>query len=106
MPPTIRNSRVTVANAPASARLTSKLRRISVRTKVMIVKSNASSVQAAEVVRNVFHSCRETSLYQGITGILAGNREPEPGTGQEIRILDPRSRQTFFPVIPSERLLW
>ena len=56
MPPIIRNNSVTVASAPASARLTSKLRRMSVRTKVMMVKSKASSVQAANVVRKVFHS--------------------------------------------------
>src|SRR6185503_2083398 len=70
MPPIIRKNSVTVASAPASARLISKLRRMSVRTKVMIVKSKASSVQAANVVRNVFHSWRETSLYQGIGVIL------------------------------------
>ena len=65
MPPTMRKSSVTVASAPASARLTSKLRWMSMRTKVMIVKSKASSVHAANVVRKVFHSWRLTSWYHG-----------------------------------------
>jgi hypothetical protein len=56
MPPIIRKNSVTVASAPASARLTSKLRRMSVKTKVMMVKSNASTSRPANVVRNVFHS--------------------------------------------------
>ncbi len=87
MPPIIRKNKVTVASAPASARLTSKLRRMSVRTKVMMVKSNASSVQAAKVVRNVFHSCRETSLYQGIAGSLPRRSREAAKAGKRFPLL-------------------
>src|SRR5688572_30122893 len=102
MPPTMRNSNVTVASAPASARLTSKLRRMSVSTNVMMVKSKASSVHAANVVRKVFHSWRETSLYQGIAGILsafAGIGGTVTSSHTETREAG-EGEQTFRRVIP------
>ena len=56
MPPTTRKSSVTVPSRPASALLTEKLCWMSARTKVRMVKSKASSTQAAKVVRKAFHS--------------------------------------------------
>ena len=64
-------------STPASALLTEKLCWMSTRTKVRMVKSKASSIQAAKVVRKAFHCCRETSLYQGIAGDFS--REPRVG---------------------------
>ena len=55
MPPNTRKKSVTVPSAPASALFTVKLCWISIRTNVRMVKSKASSVHAANVVRKVFH---------------------------------------------------
>jgi hypothetical protein len=54
---------------------------MSIRTKVRMVKSNASSVQAVKVVRNVCHCWRVTWRYQGAS---AGARDGVRSAGGEV----------------------
>ncbi len=67
MPPMTRKKSVIVPSRPANALFTEKLFWMSMSTNVRMVKSNASSVQAAKVVRNAFHC---VAILRGTTGAV------------------------------------
>src|SRR5215510_4253144 len=65
VPPTRRMTNVTVPRRPASARSTEKLFSISMRMKVRMLKSNASTIQPRNTAQNARHWSLETWRNQG-----------------------------------------
>src|SRR5262245_13771080 len=74
VPPTRRIINVTVPSRPARARSTEKLFSISMRMKVRMLKSNASTIQPRNTAQNARHWSPETWRYQGNSEFTTASR--------------------------------